>query len=73
MYKRQEFGCGEYASVESTLQLRRVERIGQVAGHQRRKVVPGGNGVNDTLAIGYRRFKDVYKRQAGFREITTGT
>ena len=49
---RIELGGSEYAFVKSALQLRRVERIRQIAGHQRRKIMARRDRINDTLAIG---------------------
>ena len=48
---RVELGGGEYAFVKAALQLRRVEGVCQIAGHQRGKIMPGRHGVHNALAV----------------------
>ena len=48
---RVELGGGEHPFVKAAFQLRWVERVCQIAGHQRGKIMPGRHGVHNALAV----------------------
>ena len=52
---RIEFGGGKDPFAKAALNLIRIERVGQITGHQRGKIVAGRHGIKNALAIGDRR------------------
>ena len=48
---RVELGGGEHPFVKAAFQLRWVEGVCQIAGHQRGKIMPGRHGVHNALAV----------------------